>query len=48
MRTEEEEIVWGTGNLLDPIGNNKRDRLNSKRTRSWKEDKERGSRRPRS
>ena len=48
MRTNEEEIVWGTGNLPEPIGNNKRDRLNSKRIRSWEEDKDRDSRRPRS
>ena len=38
MRTNEEEIVWGTGNLPEPIGNNKRDRLNSKRTRNVGED----------
>ena len=48
VRPDEEEIVWRTGNLPELIGNNKRDRLNSKRIRSWGEDEDRDSRRPRS
>ena len=47
-RTDEEEIAWGTGPLPEPIGNKQRERLGSKRNRSWDEDEERDNRRPRS
>ena len=47
-RTGEDDIVWGAGNLPDPIGNKPRERLNSKRTRDWEEEDDRDSRRMRS
>ena len=46
--TEAEEIMWGTGTLPEPIGTKPRERMNSKRNRSWEEEEEdRSSRRQR-
>ena len=44
----EEEVEWGSGSLPEPIGNKHRERLGSKRLRSWEEDEERDLRRQRS
>ena len=47
--TDVEEIMWGPGTLLEPFGAKPRERMNSKRDRSWEEDEEdRDSRRLRS
>ena len=41
VRTDaQEEVEWGTGNLPEPIGNKRRERLGSKRLRSWEEEEE--------
>ena len=47
--TDAEEIMWGPGTLPEPFGAKPRERMNSKRNRSWEEDEEdRDSRRLRS
>ena len=47
--TDAEEIMWGPGTLPEPFGAKPRERMNSKRDRSWEEDEEdRDSRRLRS
>ena len=38
--TDAEEIMWGPGTLPEPFGAKPRERMNSKRDRSWEEDKE--------